>query len=217
MNICGKGNFPECQFFTTGGCVSPFNCIHKIKQDFNTRATSNAMEIGRNAEIDYVADSKTEQTITDLLIEFDEMGFVPTTVCPNHEQYATEWRERVRKEFDRLTAENKRLREEAAEQKSIAEHEHATQMEWFSIACDYVAELVALKNRLEAELKGRMDKMATKVEADRNAWEKACELACEELQFYDYGNETKEDGIKMKLDYFYQQAKKELREERKDD
>lgn len=51
MNICGKGNFPECQFFTTGGCVSPSNCIYKIKQDFNTRATSNAMEISRNAEI----------------------------------------------------------------------------------------------------------------------------------------------------------------------
>lgn len=54
------------------------------------------------------------------------------------------------------------------------------------------------------------------VEAE-NPWKKACELACKYLQFYDYGNEIKEDGIKMKLDYFYQQAKKELREERKDD
>ena len=63
-----------------------------------------------SGEIDYVADSKTEQTITDLLIEFDEMGFAPTTVCPNLEQYATEWRERVRKEFARLTAENAELR-----------------------------------------------------------------------------------------------------------
>ena len=63
-----------------------------------------------SGELDYVADSKTEQTITDLLIEFDEMGFAPTTVCPNLEQYATEWRERVRKEFARLTAENAELR-----------------------------------------------------------------------------------------------------------
>ena len=63
-----------------------------------------------SGEIDYAADSKTEQTITDLLIEFDEMGFAPTTVCPNLEQYATEWRERVRKEFARLTAENAELR-----------------------------------------------------------------------------------------------------------
>lgn len=57
-------------------------------------------------EIDYVADSKTEQTITDLLIEFDEMGFAPTTVCPGGEKYAIDWSERVRKEIARLTAEN---------------------------------------------------------------------------------------------------------------
>ena len=61
-------------------------------------------------EIDYVTYRKTEQKITDLLIEFDEMGFVPTTVCPNSEQYATEWRERVRKEFTRLTVKNAELR-----------------------------------------------------------------------------------------------------------
>ena len=49
----------------------------------------------------------------------------------------------------RLTAENQRLREEAAEQKSIAEYEHATQMEWFRIACDYKAENAELRARLE--------------------------------------------------------------------
>ena len=52
-------------------------------------------------------------------------------------------------EIARLTAENQRLKEEAAEQKSIAEHEHATQMEWFRIACDYKAENAELKARLE--------------------------------------------------------------------
>ena len=60
-----------------------------------------------SGELDYVADSKTEQTITDLLIEFDEMGFAPTTVCPNAEQYAIDWRDRVRKEFARLTEQEK--------------------------------------------------------------------------------------------------------------
>ena len=53
------------------------------------------------------------------------------------------------KEITRLTAENQRLREEAAEQKSIAAHEHATQMEWFRIACDYKAENSALQKRLD--------------------------------------------------------------------
>lgn len=52
-------------------------------------------------------------------------------------------------EIARLIAENQRLKEEVAEQKSIAEHEHATQMEWFSIAGDYKAENAELKKRLE--------------------------------------------------------------------
>lgn len=47
-----------------------------------------------------------------------------------------------------LTAENERLRGEVEEQKSIAEHEHATQMEWFSIAGDYKAENAELRERL---------------------------------------------------------------------
>ena len=37
--------------------------------------------------------SNTPQHIKDLLIEFDEMGFAPTTVCPNPDKYATEWRD----------------------------------------------------------------------------------------------------------------------------
>lgn len=48
--------------------------------------------------------------IEDLLIEFDEMGFAPTTVCPDSEQYAIEWREKVRTEFKHLEAENAELK-----------------------------------------------------------------------------------------------------------
>lgn len=39
--------------------------------------------------------SNTPQHLKDLLIEFDEMGFAPTTVCPNPDKYATEWRDRL--------------------------------------------------------------------------------------------------------------------------
>lgn len=56
---------------------------------------------------DCVDASETEQRITDLLIEFDEMGFAPTTVCPDGEKYAIDWRDRVRKEFARLTEQEK--------------------------------------------------------------------------------------------------------------
>ena len=48
--------------------------------------------------------------IDDLLIEFDEMGFAPTTVCPNPDEYAIEWREKVRAEFARIETENTELR-----------------------------------------------------------------------------------------------------------
>lgn len=51
-----------------------------------------------------------ESRLTDLLIEFDEMGFCPTTVCPNPEQTAIEWKEQVVKEIQNLQAENAELR-----------------------------------------------------------------------------------------------------------
>lgn len=52
-----------------------------------------------------------EQYIDSLFIVFDEMGFAPTTVCPDPEKYAIEWREKVRAEFERLEIENAALRE----------------------------------------------------------------------------------------------------------
>ena len=30
MAKCGKGCMPECEYFMTGGCISPFNCMYKI-------------------------------------------------------------------------------------------------------------------------------------------------------------------------------------------
>lgn len=40
MNKCGKGCMPECEYFTTGGCVSPFNCLYKIETSYINYATS---------------------------------------------------------------------------------------------------------------------------------------------------------------------------------
>lgn len=59
---------------------------------------------------DYVDAIGTEQRITDLLIEFDEMGFAPTTLHPDPEQYAIDWRDQARKEFARLITENAELK-----------------------------------------------------------------------------------------------------------
>lgn len=40
MSKCGKGCMPECEYFTTGGCASPFNCSYKIEEISPMSATS---------------------------------------------------------------------------------------------------------------------------------------------------------------------------------
>ena len=40
MSKCGKGCLPECEYFTTGGCISPFNCQYKIETGYINSATS---------------------------------------------------------------------------------------------------------------------------------------------------------------------------------
>lgn len=59
--------------------------------------------------------------INDLLIEYDEMGMSPTTVCEDPEQYAIEWREKVREEFERLVAENIALKAKNDNEHQIAQ------------------------------------------------------------------------------------------------
>lgn len=45
--------------------------------------------------------------IVDLLIEFDEMGFMPTTTCPNADEYAKEWKKKLLEAVDKLNFERK--------------------------------------------------------------------------------------------------------------
>lgn len=40
MTKCRKLDLPECEYFTTGGCVSPFNCPYKVENESITTATS---------------------------------------------------------------------------------------------------------------------------------------------------------------------------------
>lgn len=39
--------------------------------------------------------SEQIEIITDLLVDFDEMGFCPTTSCPDPDAYAIEWRNKM--------------------------------------------------------------------------------------------------------------------------
>lgn len=49
--------------------------------------------------------------LLDLLIEFDEMGFAPTTICEDPEEYAKKWRDQVWEAVKALETENAALRE----------------------------------------------------------------------------------------------------------
>lgn len=40
MAKCGKGCMPECEYFTTGGCISPFNCPYRMVELSPNSATS---------------------------------------------------------------------------------------------------------------------------------------------------------------------------------
>lgn len=40
MSKCGKSFMPECEYFTTGGCISPFNCQYRIEELSLNSATS---------------------------------------------------------------------------------------------------------------------------------------------------------------------------------
>ena len=53
-------------------------------------------------------------TIDELLIDFDEMGFVPTTLCENPDKYAQDWKKQLLVEIKRLKSENKQLKTECA-------------------------------------------------------------------------------------------------------
>ena len=43
MTKCGKGCMPECEYFTTGGCISPFNCMYKEESGYINSATSGSI------------------------------------------------------------------------------------------------------------------------------------------------------------------------------
>ena len=43
MAKCGKGCIPGCEYFTTGGCISPFNCMYKEESGYINSATSGSI------------------------------------------------------------------------------------------------------------------------------------------------------------------------------
>lgn len=58
--------------------------------------------------------SKEEEYVDNLFLTFNKFKFMPTVLLLEPEKTANEWRDAVYNEFNRLTAENERLREEIA-------------------------------------------------------------------------------------------------------
>lgn len=145
-----------------------------------------------SGELDYVADSKTEQTITDLLIEFDEMGFAPTTVCENPEQYAIDWRERVRKEFTRLTEENDSLTVEL----EIAQRDVENLTRTLDEANDEIKALEAENAELREKLSNSIDtEQIAKYLAER--FDCPCNISPIDEEMYEFCEECNSDESKV--------------------
>lgn len=94
--------------------------------------------------------------IEDLLIEFDEMGFAPTTVCPIPDEYAIEWREKVRTEFEHLEAENAELKARLNNAVELPRIIHPNPTEWH-IQYQYESGIIAYDIRYsEAKAQARL-------------------------------------------------------------
>ena len=70
MNKCGKSFMPECEYFTTGGCVSPFNCPYKCEQESITTATSTPL----NPNVIYTTETNKDAEIARLTAENERLS-----------------------------------------------------------------------------------------------------------------------------------------------
>lgn len=66
MSKCGKGCMPECEYFVTSGCISPFNCSYKIEENYQngafTSGTSNFLSGIEKWFMQLVNEGKLPQT-----------------------------------------------------------------------------------------------------------------------------------------------------------
>lgn len=70
---------------------------------------------------------------------------------------------------------------------------------------------------IKAYKTGSWKKEKQKLKTDRDTWKRACELACkricymldQEMQYHEHEKFNSEEYLKTEIDYFYQQAKKE--------
>lgn len=106
MSKCGKGCMPECEYFTTGGCISPFNCIYKIHNESITTATS----VPLNPNVIYTDETYKDKEIARLTAENDNLT-VELDVAQRDVDNLARTLEEANDEIKALEAENAALRE----------------------------------------------------------------------------------------------------------
>ena len=89
-------------------------------------------------------------TIDELLVDFDEMGFAPTTLCENPDEYACKWKSQLLTEIEQLE------RELAKEQEACAECELEQSWELF-VRDKEIARLRAKSKRFENNMKSVLE------------------------------------------------------------
>lgn len=103
MSKCGKGCMPECEYFTTGGCISPFNCQYKIETGYINSATSIPTYMEKQMsmtaeEIEHCLERFTMGKTTDVM-NFDYAGTLAYIQRLKAENAAS--RERLEKAVDK--------------------------------------------------------------------------------------------------------------------
>lgn len=103
MYKCGKSVLPECEYFTTSGCVSLFNCPYKVENESITTATSTPcnlypLETDKDKEI-----SRLQAEVAELRARLDKAVELPCAIgetvyiviknCAHCQHYNASWAE----------------------------------------------------------------------------------------------------------------------------
>ena len=116
MSKCGKGCLPECEYFTTGGCVSPFNCSYKVENESVTTAISAMcnlypLETDKDREISRLKAENTELRATlskmetvekELRERLEKAVELPRIIHPNAYEWFVQYQNKYGLIFDEI-------------------------------------------------------------------------------------------------------------------
>lgn len=202
MSKCGKGCMPECRYFTTGGCISPFNCPYKVENKSITTAISTFLEDKEIARLT-AENARLREEVDNLSHENDEL------------EYKTEKLEAELSKQGRTQSYIEVLRENSSIRVLLEkfESENAELKATISKMETVEKELRARLNKEEAEHRAEVAERALKNIAERISCNICDNFNCKYNNYETYTYNTEEC-----INWWLAQAEKELaEEERKDD